>query len=169
MDALAQAQVAVFPVDVRGVVLNPEGALTEARPNGGAANMSDPNASNAPDQNGLSNPTNNPVLAGMQTSGDGGSLSRIYANEEAVAQATGGRAFYSRNDVAEALIEATEEGGNYYTLSYAPQSPLDDDKCHAISVKLGQASYQLAYRHSYGHSPMVSVPADEKQALSEKL
>ncbi|MGH9494534.1 MAG: VWA domain-containing protein, partial [Candidatus Sulfotelmatobacter sp.] len=40
INALAQAQVAVFPVDVRGVVVNPEGALTGARPNGGASNMS---------------------------------------------------------------------------------------------------------------------------------
>ena len=42
VNALAQAQVAVFPVDARGVVVNPEGALTGARPNGGASNQSIP-------------------------------------------------------------------------------------------------------------------------------
>jgi VWFA-related protein len=160
VNALAQAQVAVFPVDVRGVVVNPEGALTGARPNGGASNMSDPGAGNS-DPSGLSNPTNNPVLAGMKTEGHGGSLNRSYSTADAVASMTGGRAFYSDNDVAAALTEATEEGGNYYTVTYAPPGNADDGKCHNIVVKVDQPGYQLSYRRNYCHSPLVSAPPDE--------
>jgi VWFA-related protein len=160
VNALAQAQVAVFPVDVRGVVVNPEGALTGARPNGGASNMSDPGSGNS-DPSGLSNPTNNAVLAGMKTAGHGGSLSRSYSTADAIASMTGGRAFYSDNDVAEILSEATEEGGNYYTLTYAPPGNVDDGKCHNIVVKVDQPGYQLSYRRNYCHSPLVSAPPDE--------
>jgi VWFA-related protein len=161
IDALAQAQVAVFPVNVRGVVVNPEGALTGARPNGGASNLSDPNAQNASNPNSLSNPGNNPVLQGMQTAGTGGSLSRDYTTEDQVAAMTGGRAFYSNNDIAGALNEATEDGGNYYTISYAPPHGVENAKCHNIRVGVNGANYQLSYRRNYCQSPLIATPADE--------
>jgi hypothetical protein len=161
INALAQAQVAVFTIDVRGVVINPEGALTGGRPNGGAANMSDPNAQNSPDPNSMSNPTGNPVLAGMRVAGQGSSLNRSYATEETIASMTGGRAFYSDNGIAELLAEATEDGGNYYTLTYSPPSAADDGKCHNIAVKLTKTEYQVSYRKNYCHTPVVSAPREE--------
>src|SRR3984885_662548 len=160
VNALAQAQVAVFPVDARGVVVNPEGALTGARPNGGASNQ-DPGSADAASSSSLSNPTNNPILIGMQQAGHGGSLNRNYATEDLVASMTGGRAFYSTNDLTEALNEATEEGGNYYTLTYSPPSGPDDGKCHNITVKTAQPGYELSYRRNYCHTPLISAPPDE--------
>jgi|HubBroStandDraft_1064217.scaffolds.fasta_scaffold23109_2 VWFA-related protein len=158
-DALAQAQIAVFPVNVRGVVINPEGALTGATPNGGAATVS--TAPGAPAPSAINNPTSNPVLAGMRAAGTGGSLNRDYATQEAVADATGGRSFYSTNDVAGALEDATEQGGNFYTLTYSPPDRSDDEKCHNIRVKLNKGNYQLSYRRSYCRVPLVSAAADE--------
>jgi VWFA-related protein len=164
INALAQAQVAVFPVDLRGVVVNPEGALTGARPNGGANNLS------APTQ-GAAQSSTSPVAQGMQTAGSGSSLNTQYATEESVAQATGGRAFYSSNDVTDALEQATEEGANYYTLTYSPPSHDDNGKCHNIGVKLAgldtageklaKAGYQLSYRRSYCRVPLVSSATEE--------
>src|SRR3984885_13421595 len=133
VNALAQAQVAVFPVDARGVVVNPEGALTGARPNGGASNQ-DPGSADAASSSSLSNPTNNPILIGMQQAGHGGSLNRNYA---------------------------TEDGGNYYTLTYSPPSGPDDGKCHNITVKTAQPGYELSYRRNYCHTPLISAPPDE--------
>ena len=161
VNALAQAQVAVFPVDARGVVVNPEGALTGARPNGGASNQSIPDRPTLHSSSSLSNPTNNPILVGMQQAGHGGSLNRNYATEDLVASMTGGRAFYSTNDLTEALSEATEEGGNYYTLTYSPPSGPDDGKCHNIIVKTAQPGYELSYRRNYCHTPLISAPPDE--------
>jgi VWFA-related protein len=158
-DALAQAQIAVFPVNVRGVVVNPEGALTGATPNGGAATVSTAPGAQAP--SAINSPTSNPVTAGMRAAGTGGSLNRDYATQEAVAEATGGRAFYSTNDVAGALEDATEEGGNFYTLTYSPPDRSDDEKCHNIRVKLNRGKYQLSYRRSYCRVPLVSAAADE--------
>jgi VWFA-related protein len=170
INALAQAQVAVFPLNARGVVLNPEGALTGARPNGGAVNQSenpggvDPAASMSPAAMG-----DNPVVQEMQAAGQGDSLYNDYLTQDAVAMATGGRAFYSANDLADALNNATEDGGNYYTLTYSPPNQEDDNQCHNIAVTVAKAKYQLSYRRYYCRVPLVSSAADESEVASGRL
>jgi VWFA-related protein len=120
INSLAQAEVAVFPVDVTGV---------------------DPN----------------PAV---------GTLNASQASEDMIASSTGGRAIYSDNGVADVLSTVTEEGGNYYTLTYSPPNHGEDDSCHNISVKLGKEKYQLSYRHSYCRMLLVSTSADENAAHS---
>lgn len=110
MNALAQADVAVFPVEVTGV---------------------DPN----------------PAV---------GSVNASQGSAENIAAATGGLAFYNTNDVVEALTTATEAGGSYYTLTYAPPSQ-EDEKCHKISVKIDRSGDQITYRHSYCRGVEVSA------------
>ncbi|MGA2743796.1 MAG: VWA domain-containing protein [Candidatus Sulfotelmatobacter sp.] len=131
VNSLAQAEVAVFPVSVRGVVVNPEGAL-----NGGS------------------------TAATLRQAGTGSSVNASYTVADQIAEATGGQAFYSTNDVADALSTATEDGASYYTLTYSPPNP-DDDKCHNISVKLDKEKYQLSYRRKYCRVPLFSTAADE--------
>lgn len=160
INELAQAQVAVYPVDVRGVVVNPEGALTGGRPHGGAANGSDPAPGGGPAST-TNSPTSNPVLQGMQTAGKGTSLNRSYSTADAIASMTGGRAFYSDNGIGEVLSEATEEGGTYYTLTYAPPTESDNGKCHSIGVKLAETGYTISYRRNYCNSAEVETPEDE--------
>ncbi len=113
INTLAQAQVAVYPVDVNGVQLDISSAF-----------------------------------------------SNDYRNEDALAAMTGGRAFYSTNDVSDALANATEDGGNYYTLTYSPSGEEDDGKCHKISVKLDREHDQLSYRQQYCRAPLVSTDED---------
>lgn len=137
VNSLAQAEVAVFPVNVRGVVVNPEGALT-----------------------GGSTP------AAQRQEGTGSSVTGSYTVADQIASATGGRAFYSTNDVADALNTATEDGGNYYTLSYSPPDHTDDGKCHNISVKLDKPKYDLSYRRNYCRVFLVSAAADENVSHS---
>ena len=132
VNSLAQAEVAIFPVNVRGVVVNPEGALT-----------------------GGSTP------AAQRLEGTGSSLTGSYIVADQIADATGGWAFYSGNDVADAISTAAEAGGNYYTLTYSPPSHSDNDSCHNISVKLSKEKYQLSYRHSYCRMLLVSTATDE--------
>jgi VWFA-related protein len=134
MNALAQAQVAVFPVDVGGVVTNPTGGLT------GMGGM----------------------RTNMQT-GNSSSLTASYSAQDEIASVTGGRAFYSVNDLADVLNTATDDGGNYYTLTYSPPSRMNDGKCHDIAVKLDKEKYQLSYRRNYCRVPLVSTAADESR------
>jgi|SRR5579872_265023 VWFA-related protein len=167
MTTLAQAQVAVFPVSVRGVVVACEGCMTGAMPNGGAGGqeVSLPPGQAAP--NALSSPTASPVVSGMQVAGKGtGSLVEDNATEDEIASETGGRAFYSDNSVSALLEQATEDGGNYYTLTYSPSSSSDDGKCHGISVEVAGGKYQLSYRRSYCRAPLVSTASDDAVAKS---
>ena len=117
INALAQAQIAVFPADVSGV---------------------DPN----------------PAV---------GTYVASKAAEEEIASLTGGRAFYSDNGLVDILNTATEDGGNYYTLTYSPPAYTDDGKCHNIAVKLDHEKYQLSYRHNYCRVPLVSTTTEEDQ------
>jgi VWFA-related protein len=88
-------------------------------------------------------------------------LNASQASEELIASITGGRAVYSDNGVADVLSTVTEEGGNYYTLTYSPPNHGEDDACHNISVKLDKEKYQLSYRRSYCRGTVVSTAADE--------
>jgi hypothetical protein len=87
-------------------------------------------------------------------------LNASHGSQENIASATGGEAFYGSNDVVEALTTATEDGGNYYTLTYAPPSQ-EDEKCHKISVKLDKEKTQLSYRRMYCRGLEVAATGDE--------
>jgi len=68
-----------------------------------------------------------------------------------IADFTGGRAFYSRNDLAKVLEEATDHGFNYYTLTYSPSNLNFDGELRYIFVRLAHASKRLnlEYRRGY--------------------
>lgn len=89
------------------------------------------------------------------------SLNASQASADIIASATGGRAVYSDNGVADVLSTVTEEGGNYYTLTYSPPNHQEDESCHNIAVKLDKEKYQLSYRRSYCRMLLVSTSADE--------
>ncbi len=81
-----------------------------------------------------------------------------------IAWDTGGRAYYNRNDVAVALGEAVENGGNYYELSYAPTNPAYDGTLHKVEVNLGRKGYGLEYRRFYyADDPTRPLTGDEKK------
>jgi VWFA-related protein len=173
-NALAQAEVAVFPVNVRGVVVNPEGALTGAAPNGGVggaaagtqlgAGASAITTTTGPLSGGpVASASGTALTVGSQ---GGASLAGDYTAQEAMATATGGRAFYSDNDLTSALEQATEEGANYYTLTYSPPSQTDDGRCHNIAVRLDKAGYQMSYRRSYCRVPLVTSAVEESEGKS---
>ena len=86
-------------------------------------------------------------------------LNASYLIEDSIAQDTGGRAFYSTNDVKTALIEATETGANYYQLSYTPTNENYDGKLRKIKVELSKGGYHLAYRRSYFGDDPAEPPA----------
>lgn len=71
---------------------------------------------------------------------------------------TGGKR-YSTNDFKGELDDATEDGANYYTLSYAPSNSNYNGKERHIKVKLAKHGYRLDYRRSYfAVDPNARVP-----------
>ena len=128
-DTMARGQIAVYPVDVRGVV---------------ATGVS------ASDMGG-------PPQASSGNSADY-ALNARHMTEQEIADATGGRAFYGTNDVAAALAEATETGGHYYTLTYSPSNQNYNGHMRHIHVELAKRGYHLAYRRSYYGDPDSAPP-----------
>jgi|SRR5580658_464117 VWFA-related protein len=122
---LAQAQVAVYPLAAGGVAV---GSLDDAElaPHGQAA-----------------------VKAAQGTAQYDDLMQRVaFVAMEAIAEETGGRAFYT-NGLSEALAEVAANGSNYYTLSYTPTNEASDGRFRKIQVKLASGSYKLAYRRGY--------------------
>lgn len=66
-----------------------------------------------------------------------------------LASSTGGQAYYNRNDVVQEIDDATENGGSYYEMTYAPPAHEFDGKQHTIKVTVTNPSYQLEYRPCY--------------------
>ena len=140
LDTLARGQVAVYPVDVRGPVVDEARAPKGAAPSGGTYTDY---------RTGGSGTTNAPASA----AGAGGAgyslLASAYMTENEVAEVTGGHAFFSTNDLAGALSRATETGASYYTLTYSPSNQKYDGKLRTIHLSLAKKGYTLAYRRSY--------------------
>ena len=132
---LTRAQVAVFPIDSRG--LQAPTLYDSARAGRGPSKT--PNA--------LAN-----------------ELGRYYTTQavehqtmDAIAADTGGHAFYNTNGIAEAISRGLSDGSSYYSLTYSPADHRDDGGYRAIHVELAGAlaarGYHLTYRHGYYAQP----------------
>jgi VWFA-related protein len=155
VDLLTRAQVAVYPVDARGVRNAP---VFDA-------------ATHGPRFRGFSpTPLNQAVTDAEQDQTNG------EATMKAIAHDTGGEALYNTNDLAAAVNSAVENGREFYTLSYAPTSEHWNNAFRSIHVELtgeaAQHGYTLAYRRGYyatapTHTLHGNVlPTDESARLS---
>jgi VWFA-related protein len=137
-DVMARGQIAVYPIDIHGVVATSPTA----------------NASGS----GLG--------SGSAFTGDT-MLNAGYMTEEELAYATGGRAFHSTNDLAGALAEATQTGGRYYTLTYSPSNQNYDGRLRHIHVELSRRGNRLEYRHSYYGNANSTAPEPKVKRSAE--
>jgi VWFA-related protein len=66
----------------------------------------------------------------------------------ALAERTGGKAFYNRNDVEVGIRTSIEDGSTYYTLEYYPTNNTWDGKFRLIQIK-SKSGVNLRYRQGY--------------------
>jgi VWFA-related protein len=81
---------------------------------------------------------------------------------EAVAEQSGGEAFYNNNDLKSLIAKAINHGAQFYTLSYIPPKQKDDGHYHHIKVELvDQPKLHLVYRQGYNAErvPTLEAPA----------
>jgi VWFA-related protein len=130
---LTRAQVAVYPVDARGVMTDPTFDVSNVSPI--AINPLDPGAASA-------TPSANSA-ASMQ------SVVQEHLSMEAMAEDTGGHAFYNSNGLTQSISKAIDTGSNYYTLTYSPTNMQWDERFRAIKVKVDQPNVKLSYREGY--------------------
>ncbi len=70
-----------------------------------------------------------------------------------IAAGTGGRAFYNRNDVSQAVAQAVEEGSSYYTLGYYPPADSRPEEFRRIEVQAPKG-VELRHRRGYFRRPL---------------
>ncbi|MGH9862607.1 MAG: VWA domain-containing protein [Candidatus Acidiferrales bacterium] len=135
---LNDAQVAVYPVDPRGLVggIEPESEQDFIRRVAGQRSASgyDPNRVN-------------PSVPNVKD--EKYYLYQSQSAMKALADNSGGQAFYNRNDIGEAVALALKDGSSYYTLGYYPTNGNWDGSFRQIEVKLARSGLRVRYRRGY--------------------
>lgn len=71
------------------------------------------------------------------------------ATAVALAEHTGGRAFFNTNDIAQAMRVAVDDAQADYTLGFYPQNVAWDGRYHELKVKVARPGVHLRYRQGY--------------------
>lgn len=132
--ALNNANLAVYPVDARGLVA------------GGAADGTTPASGRGVAGEGLRDPEQLFSTQGVM---------------DALADSTGGRAFYNVNDLPHAIRRALDDSEVSYTLGFYPSNVKWDGKFHEIKVRVDRPGVRLRYRQGYYAS--LTAPAADDQ------
>ena len=132
-EALAEARISVFPVDVRGVMQR------DIAPPGVGSNDATGTRSMA-----AASGVGKPHFV-QSTDADGVATER--EQMQRLAKATGGKA-YMLNNLSEEISEAFDLGLRAYTLSYTPSRYVTDESWHTVSVTVN-GNYKLSYRPGY--------------------
>jgi hypothetical protein len=131
---LSDAQVAVYPVDARGITNNTVYSVG-----------SDPN----PMAGGnVGNSTLSGAM-GASMNGDSDVLLASHSTMNDLAEKTGGRAFYNRNDLDKEIRESVNDGSTYYTLGYYPENKNWNSQFRNIRLKINRSGVKLQYRAGY--------------------
>lgn len=78
-----------------------------------------------------------------------------------MAQLTGGRAFYDRNDIQTAIRQAIDDAEVTYTLGFYPDSNALDSKFHEVKVEVKRPGIDLRYRKGYNANPDVPLSTQD--------
>ena len=135
---LTRAQIAVYPVDARGVFNNPANSVANAP--GDASPVITSTGVQTGDQ------------AQQNASAQMDFLQQTAQEHEtmmAMAEDTGGHAYINTNNLTQSVLQAISNGSNYYTLTYSPSNRQWDGRFRAIKVKVEQPGVKLAYRNGY--------------------
>lgn len=132
VNLLARSQVAVYPVDARGLV--------------GSPTLSAANSINT-SLNGSY--ARNPANFGKDENRFYEQMADDHSTMLRMAEQTGGHAFINTNDLSRAVSDVVENGSNYYTIAYSPANTKWDGRYRKIQVRMPQQGFNLAYRRGY--------------------
>ena len=151
---LSDAQVAVYPVDARGL-----------------SNFSIYSVGSNPNPTAGTSPRGRGMAASMSANADVWMAAHTTMND--LAEKTGGRAFYNRNDLDNAVLESISDGSSYYTLGYYPDNKQWNNQFRNIHVKVSRPGARLHYRAGYFAVDREAVaqanPAKEDEDLDQAM
>lgn len=128
-NALTDAQVAVYPMDIRG--LQAQQSLSASQ------NVNLPQSR-----------MNGPEFAGRLNREDADLLQSQGTMKE-LAQDTGGKACQNGNDISGCVLMALKDSSSYYELSFYPEKVNWDGRFHKITLRTTRAGVKLSYRRGY--------------------
>lgn len=142
---LSDAQIAIYPIDARAL----------ATPSVFSAESS------GRDKFGRS--LSRGGRLGQTISSESTALQNVHSAMEELAERTGGKAFYNRNDLDNAIRKSIEDGSTYYTVGYYPEDKNWNGKFRKIHVKVAREGLKLRYRLGY-----YALDAKSTSASSQK-
>lgn len=144
-DLLAAAEVAVYPVDARKLVND-------------TADTADQHLDRITKNTGARVATN--TMKAQQNKG------AQLLGMEAVAEGTGGAAYYNTNDLKTAVAKAIGNGSNYYSVSYVPPDLKFDGRYHSIDIEVDKPGVHLAYRKGYNADDILHNAVNPELSLA---
>lgn len=143
MLAVSDANMAIYPVDARGLIPS---SLYDA---GNGAGSSNAYSRNDERNRPLDGPANLDTM-------------------ENLANKSGGRAFFNSNDLQQSVSAALADNRLTYTLAFAPASA-PDDKFHALKITVRRKDVSLRYRHGYLAASRSLRSADPRTILEDAV
>jgi VWFA-related protein len=144
--ALTDADIAVYPVDARGLL----GSGTNANEDDLDAHIGDPTDTD----------THLPTRGAPES----------FVTMRLLAERTGGKAYYGTNDISGAIRQAMNDSRVTYTLGYYPVGVKWDGSFHELKVKIAAPGAQVRVRggyYAFADAPMATPRNDH--ALIAKL
>jgi VWFA-related protein len=155
-EALSNANVAIYPVDARGLI--------------GATNFSAALSANQQTNPQTRNPSNIHNSA-RATAGSTPWLPRENIDTlNELASRTGGVAFYNTNDIKHALRTAVDDSLDSYELDYYPRDVNWNGSFHHLEVKVKEHGLDVRFRRGYVASPNPAVdPAHFERLMQDAI
>lgn len=85
---------------------------------------------------------------------------------QSMAERTGGKTFFNRNDIDMGVRTSIDDGSTYYSMQYYPQNRVWDRKFRKIEVKVTRPGVKLQYRRGYY---AIGPSHEGQQALSDEF
>ena len=123
---LASAGIAIYPVDLRGLVSGMENSASR----GGQV-------------------YSNPSAMSDRAISTTGAMVASHGTMEEVAAQTGGKAYINENEIKEGVALAAADEKASYSLGYYPENKKWDGKLRTIKIKLEKPDTQIRYRKGY--------------------
>src|SRR6266849_4287741 len=136
--ALNKANLAVYPVDARGLMADP--------------------GFNAGSK-GSANPRKGPQVGGQSKAMR--SIAYTHETMETLAERTGGKAYYNTNDLKSAIRGAIDDSKVTYVLGFYPAHGAWDGKFHELKVQVERKGVNV--RHRLGYYAFADQPLTEKE------
>jgi VWFA-related protein len=170
--ALNDADIAVYPVDARGLLgfdINPPQPYTNLA-GSPAMNANSPGASSGPGggRRGLPGTSSG---NGGSTTGKRGPANLLKSPDttnldtmNTLASRTGGKAFYNTNDIMGALRKAIDDSRLTYEIGYYPEDVKWNGAFHNVELKVARPGVEVRARKGYFALPQPKLTPDSRQA-----